>query len=222
MEARRSIATERGTQEVLLLVIVLQTREEALGHIFISIRAGTLVSGTQRVVQLTDERIVKVVVGTAKVLILMAILLITGQQLQMMGVTGKARAIVGQILVGDGEIACMVDIDITIAGTARTELASQVVGTQVAGIDAEVGRQGETLDRGDHSRELSVEKVAEGRSRVQLVVTDGITHHVRTLHVGLVRVIQLHTILVHDVSISIANIEGIDRTHVVGDVENVA
>ena len=58
---------------------------------------------------------------------------------------------------------------------------------------------------------------------VQLVVADSVTYHARTLEVGLVSVVDGQSVVVVlDAAVGVTDVEGIDGTHVVGNVEYVA
>ena len=217
---RRSIATERGAGEVLLLPVVLYAAQEALVHLAVGIGREALLGDARSIAELTNEGVVQVVVGTAQVLCLVVVLLVTGQHGQV--VVAQLLAVGSQVLLVGAEDTVVVYLHLSVHSEGTTIAAVEFAVAVVDGSCAEAGGQAESLDGSHHGSPLSVEEVTYALGAVVFVVTHGIAHYRGTLEVGLVGVVHLAAALGHDVALGIAHIEGIDGSHGVADVEQVA
>ena len=221
-EAGRCIAAERGGQEDRAVVVVLRTGEEAFGHVGAGAGAHGLV-GTVGVVDFTYERVEEVVVGTVNALGLAVVLLVTGEDVEMMDV-GDVELVLGQVLLVDGEHTAVTHGSGTV-NSAGVRAVEVVVAGVVVG-DADVGVEGEALDRSQDEAPLAHEHVGIGLLGVVVEIADGVAHDGRTREVRVVGVVDLAALLSIEVRetllIDLADIQRIDRTDVVGDVEGVA
>ena len=124
-KAGRSVATIAAGNKDFAVVVVLGAGQETLGDIAVGIRAGAHAgTGTVRVVQFAHIRVEEVIVAAAQVLGHVAVIFITGQEVQVVDV-GNVKLVLGQVLLVHGEHAAVAYVHITVCSGGTGELAAQ-------------------------------------------------------------------------------------------------
>ena len=110
----------------------------------------------------------------------------------------------------------------TIISLTAGKSARQFIGTSITRESVQVGIQNQTLDRSNLHIPLTLQNITITVAAVIFVITNSITCNSRTLEACLVGIIDNTSTFCLDTSICIANIQWIDRSYVVGDIEQVA
>ena len=111
---------------------------------------------------------------------------------------------------------------LTVDRGSASELAVQSVVSFIFVQQSDIAFDGQTLDRCDGHSELSGNHVCIGFLAVDLIVSNGIADDIGTYEIGLIRVVHLHAVLIHDIALGVPDVKRVDRTHVVRDVEYIA
>ena len=137
---------------------------------------------------------------------------------------GDVELVLGKILLVDGEHAAVAHGSGAVDGAGVR--AVQIIITRVVVGDADVGVDGEALDRSQEETPLAHQHVGIGLLGVVVEVADRVADDGRTGEVRVVGVVDLAALLGVEVRVAalidLADIQRIDRTDVVGDVEGVA
>ena len=220
------VATEGSGSEDTSVEVILQTAKEALGGIAVgggaSAHHGT---GTLRIAQFAHERVEQMVVAAAQALGRQVIILVTGEQVDIVQ-TGEIKLVFSKILLVHRPHAAVAHIHITVRAGGTGKLAGEGAVAGIVGGKANIGRERQTRKRSKDGSELSGQHVSILVGVVILVVTDGIAHDGRTFLVGVVGIVNLTAAFLIEIRIALlvhfTHIQRIDRADAVGDVEQVA
>ena len=162
------------------------------------------------------------VVVTVEVSAGIVVLLITGKDIDVVRSAAEVALVLCQILLVQGEVTAVGDGCGAIGTGRASEHAVQGIAAGVVIVDAGVDLEGQVLDRSDDRTEFTYQDVCGGEESIVLVVTDCVSNEVRTDEVRVVGVVDLTAVLGLEAAIGITDIQRIDRTDHIGQVEEVS
>ena len=221
-ETRRSVATEGTAEEVPAGVVILGTGQETLRHVGVGEGGGTGARRAVAIAEFTHDRVEQVVFLTPEALALAVVLFVTGQDVEVVVAGTEVGLVFSQVLLVDGEHAVVLDVSQTVDRSAAAEDRAELGVAGVVAGQVEVGGQGQSAQRGEDGAGLADEHVGIVVGDIILVVADGVAHHGRTDEVRVVGVIDDTAVDGLDRTVGVADVQRVDRTHVVGHVEHVA